>query len=268
MINSLTIKNIEANIHEIKKYVNVSIYLSSKNDSTRLIEIHREMHLVKELKVNMLIDNDILESKNIVIDVQHKMTTIRSCENLTIEIKIHQRESFVRKKVINQFANVISSELYVKIPYKMKDLFSNRDFLFESFSEVSIFIYAHVIDARTTDVIVRNESAKSMKISRNFKLGVAQEIQNDDYFYVSQEHHLTLQTSKKNRIFEKLNVELTIENSNMNKSRSSSENSKVRIVVDEMIEKFEKKIFFEVIVFEDESEKQKFDRLINEFSKI
>jgi hypothetical protein len=176
MINSLTIKDIEANVHEIKKYVNFSIYLSSKNDFTRLIEIHRKMHLVEKLKVNMLINNDIFESKDIIIDVQHKMTTIRNCDNLTIEIKIHQRESFVRRNVISQFVNIISSEAYVKISYKMKNLLSNRDFLFESFSEVSIFIYVYVIDARIIDVIVRNESAKSMKISRNFKLKITQKI--------------------------------------------------------------------------------------------
>jgi galactitol-specific phosphotransferase system IIB component len=150
----------------------------------------------------------------------------------------------------------------------MKNLFSNRDFLFESFSEVSVFIYAHVIDVRITDVIVRNESAKSMKISRNFKLEIAQKIHYDDYFHVSQKHHLTLQTSKKNFIFKDLNVELTIENSSMNRSRSSLKNSKVRVVADEIDEKFEEKISFEVIAYEDEIEKQKFDKLINEFSKI
>jgi hypothetical protein len=79
---------------------------------------------------------------------------------------------------------------------------------------------------------------------------------------------LTLQTFEKNSIFDDLNVELTIENSSMNRSRSSSENSKIRIVVDELNEKFEEKISFEIIVYEDENEKQKFDRLINEFSKI
>ncbi len=107
-----------------------------------------------------------------------------------------------------------------------------------------------------------------MKLLRNFKLEIIQKIQYDDCVHVSQEHYLTLQIFKENSIFEELNVESTIENSNMNKSRSSSENSKIRIVADEMNEKFEKKIFFEVIVFEDESEKQKFDKLINEFSKI
>ncbi len=146
MISSLTIRNIESNIHEIKKYVNFSIYLFSKDDSNKMTKIHREMHLIKNLKTNMLIDNDIFESKEIIINVQKKKTIIRNCQNLIIDVKIHQRESFIRRNVVNQFAIVISSKSYVKILYKMKNLFSNRDFLFESFSEVSMFIYVHVIN--------------------------------------------------------------------------------------------------------------------------
>jgi transcriptional regulator with AAA-type ATPase domain len=95
MTSLLIVKDIEANVHEIKEYVNFSIYLSSKNDLTRTIKIYREMHLVKELKTNMLIKNDILVSKNIIIDVQQKRITIRSCESLIIDVKIHQRESFI-----------------------------------------------------------------------------------------------------------------------------------------------------------------------------
>jgi hypothetical protein len=213
----------------------------------------------------MLIDNDILKSKEIIIDVQEKKTIIRNCQNLIIDVKIHQRESFVRRNVVNQFATVVSSESYVKILYKIKNLFSNRDFLFESSSEVSIFIYAHVIDARTIDVIVRNESTKSMKISKNFKLEVTQKIQYEDCFYASQKHQLTLQTSKKNSMTQKLKIDLTVEE---NRSRSSSKNSKIRVTADQMNEKSEEKISFEVTAFDDEYEKQKFDRLINEFSKI
>jgi hypothetical protein len=223
------------------------------------------MHLIKSLKANMLIDNDILKSKEIIINVQEKKTTIRSCQNLIIDVKIHQRESFVRRNVVNQFAIVISSDSFVKISYKMKDLFSNRDFLFESFSEVSVSIYAHVIDVRITDVIVRNESTKSMKILKNFKLNVTQEIQYEDCFYASQKHQLALQTPKKNSITQKLKIDLTIEE---NKSRPSSKNPKIRVAADQVNEKFEKKISFEVTAFDDEYEKQKFDRLINEFSKI
>jgi hypothetical protein len=265
MTISLIVRDIEANVHEIKEYVNFSIYFSSKNDFIRMTEIHKKMHLMKELKVNMLIKNDILKSKKFIINVQKKKTIICNCEDMIIEMKIHQREFFVRRNVISQFFNVISSESYVKILYNVKDLSSNRDFLFEFFFELSIFIYAHVIDARTIEVIVRNEFEKFVEISRNFKLSVAQEIQYEDCFYASQKHQLALQTFKKNSIIEKLKVELMIKE---NKSRSSSKNSKIRVIADQIDEKFEKKISFEITAFDDEEEKQKFDKLINKFSEI
>jgi hypothetical protein len=149
----------------------------------------------------------------------------------------------------------------------MKDLLSNRDFLFESSSAISIFIYAHVIDARTTEVIVRNEFAKVMKISRNFKLEIAQKIQYDDCFYALQKHQLALQTSKKNSIIEDLSAEQIIQKV-VDISRLSSENSKIRVIADEMKEKSEEKISFDVTAFDDEDEKYEFDRLMNEFSEI
>ncbi len=90
MTNSLIVRKIDANVHETKKYVNFSIYLSSKNDSIKMIEIHREMHFVEELKINMFIENDILKLKEIIINVQQKKITIRNCENLVIDVKIHQ----------------------------------------------------------------------------------------------------------------------------------------------------------------------------------
>ncbi len=264
MTTFLTIRNIDANVHEIKKYVNFSIYLSSKNDSIKMTKIHKEMHFVKELKTNMLIENDILRFEEIIIDVQRKRIIIISCQNMIIKIKIHQKEFFVRRNVINQYASIISSRSYVKILYKIKNLLANRDFLFESSSSIFVFIYAYVIDARTNDVIVRNELTKSMKISKNFRLEIAQKIQYDDCFYVSQKHHFVLQVSKKNRTTKKLKADTTIESS----SKSFVENSKIRVFADQIDDKFEEKISFDVIVYENENEKQKFDRLINEFSKI
>jgi hypothetical protein len=103
-----------------------------------------------------------------------------------------------------------------------------------------------------------------MKISKNFRLEIAQKIQYDDCFYVSQKHHFVLQVSKKNRTTKKLKADTTIESS----SKSFVENSKIRVFADQIDDKFEEKISFDVIVYENENEKQKFDRLINEFSKI
>jgi hypothetical protein len=176
MINSLTVRDIEVNVHEIKNYVNFFIYLLNKDDSKKMIEIYREMHLIDDLKINMLINNDILEWKEIIVKVQKKKTIIRICQNMIIEMKISQKDSFVKWNVITQFVNVVSSNSYVKISYKIKNLSFDRDFLFESSFSVSLLIYVHVIQEKTTEVIVCNKSEKSMKISKNFKLEIAQQI--------------------------------------------------------------------------------------------
>ncbi len=161
----LIVKDIKANVHKIKEYVNFSIYLSNRNDFIRLIKIHREIHLIENLKTNMLIKNDILESKDIIIDVQNKKTIIRNCQNIIMKIKIHQQELFVRRNVFNQFVNIISLESYAKISYKVKNLSANRDFLFELFSEVLISIYVYIINARIIEIIVCNKFSKLVKIS-------------------------------------------------------------------------------------------------------
>jgi hypothetical protein len=43
MISFLTIRKIEINVHEIKKYVNFSIYLSSKEDSKKMTKIYKKI---------------------------------------------------------------------------------------------------------------------------------------------------------------------------------------------------------------------------------
>ncbi len=164
MTSFLIVRDINANVHEIKEYVNFSIYFSSKNNSIKMIEIHREMHLMKNLKASMLINNDILKSKEIIIDVQDKKTIIRNCQNLIIDVKIHQRESFVQRNVVNQFINIISLESYAKISYRLKNLSANRDFLFESFSEVLISIFISLM-LESSRLLFAMNSQNSWKFS-------------------------------------------------------------------------------------------------------
>jgi hypothetical protein len=102
-----------------------------------------------------------------------------------------------------------------------------------------------------------------MKISRNFKLEIAQKIQYEDCFFTSQEHHFALQVLKKNQMSMTLQTETTID-----RSKLFFENSRVRVSAEEIDEKSEQKIFFEVTDYENDVERQKFDKIINEFSNI
>ena len=54
-----------------------------------IAHIRREIHLVQELKINMLIDTDIMISKQFVLDLSKKTASINSCSCLfDLDIKI------------------------------------------------------------------------------------------------------------------------------------------------------------------------------------
>ena len=89
MITFITIRNLKANRHFSNKYVIVSMYFKSKNVHENAVRamITREVHLIDELKINILIDNDIFDSKLFDISMFNKSTYIKSCE-ITISITI------------------------------------------------------------------------------------------------------------------------------------------------------------------------------------
>lgn len=71
MTSSLRVRDVKATKHETSDYITTSIYLSEVDDfDNRVLAcIRREIHLVDDLRIKMLIENDIISSKNIVIDI-------------------------------------------------------------------------------------------------------------------------------------------------------------------------------------------------------
>ena len=70
----------------------VPFYLpGTTNNGTKAIGcIRREIYLVNNLRAKMLIGNDIISPKQIVIDIANKLARIGSCY-LNIKINIYQR---------------------------------------------------------------------------------------------------------------------------------------------------------------------------------
>ena len=71
MIFSLRVRKVKLIKHEINEYVIVLIYLLSMNfaEVNVIAFIIKELHLINELKVKMLINNDILSLKEIFINI-------------------------------------------------------------------------------------------------------------------------------------------------------------------------------------------------------
>ena len=84
-------REIKNNIYEINKYIIYKIYLSNeknKNECNIIIKIiSREIYLVNELVVNILLRNDILILKEINLLFSKKIIYINNYNiNITIDI--------------------------------------------------------------------------------------------------------------------------------------------------------------------------------------
>ncbi len=178
MTTSLNVRELRTNKHETWKYIIASIYFLEKITQEKFTRevIRREVHLMNDLKVNMLIDNDILESEDIFIDDSKSKTIIVSCNNMIISIEIRTLIKEMINKVLHvRFVMIISSRSIATISIHRFELSSSRDFLFES-ANLDVFMYAHIIDTSTNAIIAKNESDRLVKIPRNTRLEIVTKI--------------------------------------------------------------------------------------------
>ena len=80
-------------MYNIDKYMLILMYLSGlkRDDSTALICIVREIYLINNLKANLLIRNDIMRSKKIILDISKNEARIGSC-NIIIKITTYNTD--------------------------------------------------------------------------------------------------------------------------------------------------------------------------------
>lgn len=171
MITSIIVRNLETNKHSTNRYTVISIYFNEKDqyDNDVRIKIIKAIHLINDLKINILLENDVFDSELFDISMSTNTIYIKSCK-ITISIKITTQRSFVSKFVHFIKFTIISSNLERFI--SIHKITSNRNYLFEFFDSTNFSIYVHLIDNEINFVIVRNNSSKFLKISRNFKLNI------------------------------------------------------------------------------------------------
>ena len=90
ILSRLRVKELNSIIHNIDEYILVLIYLLDlkKNNNKALIYIIRKIYLINNLKVNLLIRNNIMKSKKIMLDVSKNEAYINSY-NIVIKIITH-----------------------------------------------------------------------------------------------------------------------------------------------------------------------------------
>jgi hypothetical protein len=188
MTTLLNVRGLDINKHETSKYVIVIIYFLRKSREKKSVRevIRREIHLMNDLKANMLIDNDILEPEEIFIDEVNSKATIFSCDDMIISIEIRTLSKDIINKILHaRSITIISAYSMISISIHNINLFFDRNFLFEP-ENVNVSLFAHAIDNFTRSIIAKNEFNYLIKIARNDRLDTITEIQYSNAFHADQ----------------------------------------------------------------------------------
>ena len=187
MITFLKIRDLNTHRHESAEYVICDIHLKKeKNDKSITSILRREVHLINNFKANMLIDNDVIESKEIIINSIKKQTFITST-NATISIEVRLSKNNIQRSIHIRKTTIVSFHTEIIVFINNTSLPESRNFLFESTDDVNFTFYAHLVDASTFVVVVRNDCDQFIQIPRNFKLNRISELNYSNAFQVSSE---------------------------------------------------------------------------------
>lgn len=196
MASSISVRGIGTTNHSTNEYVLLDIYIPGTDG--RIAHIQRELHIVEELRANVLIGIDIMGPEGITPDMRKKIPVIKSCDGISTPLTItSQSNQRLRRPVLSQKETTIPPRTIATIPIKRHDdLPNDRDFLFEPrYNNITKrlqqtgSIYAHIVDANITHVQVHNSSNHPFVIPGNTRLGILVEYDADGCYLVDSDAH-------------------------------------------------------------------------------
>ena len=184
MTTFISVRDLDVDKHMTVEYAILSMYFSDqKNDVTVRAKITRKIHLIDNLKTNMLLSNDVIESEKIDVSISKKTAYIESCEVIA-SLEIRTSKIAVQTSIHARKTTVVSSRFELVLSVHYTTVSFDRNYLFES-NELKLSLYAHLVDFNTKQIIVRNESNQVVHIFRNYRVDHIIEI---DYINVFQIH--------------------------------------------------------------------------------
>ena len=200
MIVSINVKNIK-NVHKkCDFYVFLDLYLNDESKKIFAREYFRKkIHVIKNLKCKLFFEMNILEAKQIIINLINKIMIIFICKNLIIFIKIVSKPNARIWRVMhfkNQTVIFFKSITQVFIYMKNKSLSNDRNYFFEfdqkqltiSLKKLNDF-YIHICHDNVTEIHVKNDKNMTIKISRRVRLNTLTEYETKDCYQIDDEYH-------------------------------------------------------------------------------
>ena len=184
MIISLTVRDLSTRQHKTNEYVMILIFMIDINVVDEIVRaiFRREIHVVDDFKTNILIDNDIMSSKDIFVDSEKHTIHIESCK-VIVSMKVKSSNAIVSKSIHLRRTTFISSRSEISVEIHHLIVF-DKDYLFELEDISHLIIYAHLVNVSIKAIILRNESNKLVQISRNHRLSRLSEMKYANAYHI------------------------------------------------------------------------------------
>ena len=154
----IIVRDFDTTQHENSRYVILFIYfIDTKNNVFVKIFIEQKIYLIKNLKINMLINNNIIVLKNIFVNFTNQITNIRNC-NVDVSLKIRFKVAHIQQRFVHVKKIIVLSsriQLIVVVHNFFDNLSFDRDFFFES-NDIEFTFYVYFVDFFTKIILITN----------------------------------------------------------------------------------------------------------------
>lgn len=183
---STQIRKINEQMHDNSKYVVMNLYILETIKKARILtHFTTKIHLMNNLKINILLKIDVLTSKKMILNFEQSKMTIFTCKEFVIDIITIRKIEKINKLMRASNKIIISINVIISISMHVKNFISTRiDYSF--FSKIQFTLnsknefFAHVIESNLITVQMRNAFHKTFIISKNLKMSKFQNyIEND-----------------------------------------------------------------------------------------
>ena len=216
IISVIKIREIRAKIHDNFEYTVMDLYLSDKTKNELItVRLKIELHVINDFKANVLIEMDVMKSKNMIMNFDKKIFTISICQNMKVPLTIKRKSAPINKtvRVVSQMMISTNKIFAISIRVREAKFSKNRNYSFfpktkrQLNSENEFF--AHVTEFDIIAVQIRNISEKFYTISKNLKIGHIRDYDEKKCFMTtSKTSHLAMTSDSIVDIRETLNHKL------------------------------------------------------------
>ena len=200
---SVKIRDINDVMMLSSEYIFIKFIIHGTLNKKLIIDkLRRQMHIINDLKVNMLIKFNIFDSEKIMLNYVIEQLTINSCKKIKIFMKITFKRNKINKIVRVYDVIIVSLHLNIMISIRLRDkseLFKNCDLMFilmklSNCLDFNDDVLNYIIDVNMCVVQINNIFDKSIIIFKNSRLDIVQEYEKKDCYAIFNDYdHLIVE---------------------------------------------------------------------------